>query len=60
MGSRLILAATLLASATPVWAQDHASVPEGSQLMLFALAVLGVIVGRRASARKPGDDRERD
>jgi hypothetical protein len=28
--------------------------------MLFALALLGVIVGRRASARKPGEDSERD
>jgi hypothetical protein len=60
MGSRLILAAMMLASATPAWASDHASVPEGSQLMLFALALLGVIVGRRASARKPGEDSERD
>ena len=37
-----------LVSATPAWAQNGTAVPEGSQLTLFALGVLGVIVGRRA------------
>jgi hypothetical protein len=60
MGSRLILFATLLVAAAPAWAQDQATAPGGSQLMLFALALLGVIVGRCASARKPDEDRERD
>ncbi len=60
MSSRLILLAIGLASAAPAYAQEHASAFDSSQLMLFALALLGVIVGRRASAHKPGEDRERD
>jgi hypothetical protein len=60
MGSRLILFATLLALAAPAWAQGSASVAGGSQLTLLALALLGVIVGRCASAHKPDEDRERD
>ena len=38
-----------LASAAPAWAEDGIAVPEGSHLTLFALGLLGVIVGRRAS-----------
>ena len=38
-----------LVSAAPAWAQDSTAVPEGSHLTLFALGLIGVIVGRRAS-----------
>ena len=43
----IVLAA--LASAVPAWAHESAAVPEGSHLTLFALGLLGVIVGRRAA-----------
>lgn len=42
----------LLASAAPAWADAGAQVPEGSQLTLFALGILGVVVGRRFSMRR--------
>jgi hypothetical protein len=49
MISRNILALAVLAYAAPAWAQDGTAVPEGSHVTLFALGLLGVIVGRRAS-----------
>jgi len=49
MVTRLALAAIALVSAVPAWAEDGAAVPEGSHLTLFALGLLGVIIGRRAS-----------
>ena len=48
---RLLLAFAALVSAAPAWAGDGTAVPEGSQVTLFALGLLGVIVGRRASMR---------
>jgi len=48
---RLSLALTALVSSAPAWAQDGTAVPEGSHLTLFALGLVGVIVGRRASMR---------
>ena len=59
MISRLILALAALAYAAPAWAQDGTAVPEGSHVTLFALGLLGVIVGRRASMssrRRKGDN----
>ena len=49
MVSRITLALAMLASAAPAWASAGTAVPEGSHLTLFALGLLGVIVGRRAS-----------
>jgi hypothetical protein len=49
MVARLTLSLALLLSAAPAWAHDSTAVPEGSHLTLFALGLLGVIVGRRAS-----------
>ena len=49
MVTRIALALAALASSAPAWAQDGTAVPEGSHLTLFALGLLGVIVGRRAS-----------
>ena len=55
MGARMVarplIALTLLLSSAPAWASDGTAVPEGSQVTLFALGVLGVIIGRRASMR---------
>ena len=49
MRSPLLVALVALVSAAPAWAQDSTAVPEGSHVTLFALGLLGVIVGRRAS-----------
>ena len=49
MPTRILMALMALASAAPAWAEDGTAVPEGSHLTLFALGLLGVIVGRRAS-----------
>ncbi|MGC1269219.1 MAG: hypothetical protein WA842_01340 [Croceibacterium sp.] len=49
MVTRIFLILACLVTAVPALAQQGAQVPEGSQLTLFALGVLGVIIGRRAS-----------
>ena len=56
MVRRLLLAVSLLATPTAAFAAGATALPEGSQATLFALGLLGVIVGRRASMRPPGDD----
>jgi hypothetical protein len=56
----MLLGLALLATPAAVLAAGGVAVPEGSQATLFALGLLGVIVGRRASMRKPGADREQD
>ena len=61
MVARFLLAFLLLITpAAALAAGAAAAVPEGSQATLFALGLLGVIVGRRASMHKPGKDREQD
>ena len=62
MPPRFLVALMALASATPAWAQDSTAVPEGSHVTLFALGLLGVIVGRRASinAQRRARAKERD
>ena len=49
MVARLLFALVALLSAAPAWAEDGTAGPEGSHLTLFALGLIGVIVGRRAS-----------
>jgi hypothetical protein len=49
MVARITLVLAALVSAAPAWAHDSTAVPEGSHLTLFALGLLGVIIGRRAS-----------
>lgn len=51
MIARVFLLASLLAAA-PAQAAQSVELPEGSSLTLFALGVLGVIIGRRVSAGK--------
>jgi hypothetical protein len=58
MVARIALGLSLLALPTAALAAGAVAVPEGSQATLFALGLLGVIVGRRASMRKP--DRDED
>ena len=62
MTTRIALAVVALLSAAPAWAQDGTAVPEGSHVTLFALGLIGVIVGRRASinAQRRQRAKERD
>ena len=64
MPARLLIALVALLSAAPAWAEDGTAVPEGSHLTLFALGLLGVIIGRRASMnaqrRARNDERDAD
>lgn len=66
MVARLFIGLSLLATPAAALAAGSIPVPEGSQFTLFALGVLGVVVGRRASMTKPGSgdqgagDREQD
>ena len=60
MGPRLLLALTALFYAAPAWAQESSAVPEGSQVTLFALGLIGVIVGRRASINVQRRQRAKD
>jgi hypothetical protein len=59
MITRIAIAFAALVTSAPAWANDGTAVPEGSQLTLFALGLLGVIIGRRASMRS-GKDRKQD
>ena len=58
MVARLFIGFTLLVTPAATLAAGGVPVPEGSQATLFALGLLGVIVGRRASMRRP--DRDED
>lgn len=49
---RMALAFLLLISAAPAWAGET-SVPEPSATLIFALGVLGIVVGRRGARRDP-------
>ena len=60
MVTRIALALAALASSAPAWAQDGTAVPEGSHLTLFALGLLGVLIGRRASMRVKKRDPDKD
>jgi hypothetical protein len=60
MVTRIALALSALASSAPAWAHDGTAVPEGSHLTLFALGLLGVIVGRRASIVAQRRKKDRD
>ncbi len=55
MVARLFLFLSLIATPAAALAAGAAQVPEGSQASLFALGLLGVIVGRRASMKRPPD-----
>ena len=60
MVARLLFALVALLSTAPAWAEDGTAVPEGSHLTLFALGLIGVIVGRRASINAQRRARERE
>ncbi len=44
-----------LALASPAVAQAIASIPEPTDLALFGLGVMGVIIGRQGSRKRPKD-----
>lgn len=48
----------MLISAAPAAAQNGIEVSEPSSMALFALSVLGVLVGRQAAKRRADDDTE--
>lgn len=56
MISRAVLASALLLVPSVALAGDGTQIPEGSHATLFALGILGVIVGRRLAMRDPGQD----
>ena len=47
------LAMVVALSASPVAAADWIAIPEPSDPWLFALGVVGLLVGRRAARKKP-------
>ncbi len=50
-----------LAAATPAFANTSTAIPEPGDLGLFALAVVGLIIGRSISRRPPSaNDRDDD
>jgi hypothetical protein len=53
MRGALILLA--MAAATPAFANTGTTIPEPSDIGLFALAVAGLILGRSISRRPPAD-----
>ena len=55
---RLLFGLTLLATPVAAFAARSVPVPEGSQATLFSLGLLGVIIGRRASMRRPESDED--
>lgn len=57
---RTLVALAALLSAAPACAQEGTAVPEGSHLTLFALGVLGVVVGRRAAISAQRRQRAKD
>ena len=61
--SRIALFLVFALTASPALANNGAQVPEASAMTLFALGVLGVIVGRRGAMRskkRDADRRDRD
>lgn len=49
------IASMIFVLSSPAAAAGAAQVPEADSVMLFALGVLGVIVGRRAAMKKRDD-----
>ena len=56
MTARSLIVTCMLMYPTAALAQGSTQVPEGSNLTLFTLGLIGVIVGRRLAMRRPGED----
>ena len=46
----------VLMMSSPAFAQSSVKIPEPTDIALFALAIAGLIVGRRSSKAPPYDD----
>ncbi|MCP5397050.1 MAG: PEP-CTERM sorting domain-containing protein [Sphingomonadaceae bacterium] len=57
---RLLVPTLLITVATPAHAGGGIPVPEPSNLALFALGVIGVVLGRYGARRRPPHDRDQD
>ncbi|GHA03173.1 hypothetical protein [Novosphingobium arvoryzae] len=51
----LAITAVALCAAGPALASSGASIPDPSNLALFAIGVLGLIIGRQGSRNPPSD-----
>jgi len=56
LSGRLILTILFATLATPALAQSSIAIPEPSDAALFVIAVVGLIVGRQSSRRRPPRD----
>jgi hypothetical protein len=54
--TRLIITVLFAMLATPALAQSSIAIPEPSDAALFVIAVVGLIVGRQSSRRRPPAD----
>ncbi len=52
---RAAFGAAVLFSASPALAASAESIPEPSNIALFGLGMIGLILGRRGGRRKPRD-----
>ena len=54
---RLLIFVALAALASPAFAAGEGiQLPEAPNILLFALGILGVMIGRRAASRRPDND----
>ncbi len=47
--------AALFAMSAPAWAQSSLEIPEPTDIVLFGLAIAGLVIGRRSSKAPPHD-----
>ncbi len=50
-----VSAAAWLTTASPAWASGGFAIPEPTDMTLLALALAGLIIGRRGAKRPPKD-----
>lgn len=55
MIGRTVICLSMLFAATPAMAQSGVSIPEPSDALLFGLGFAGLVIGRWAAQRRPGE-----